>query len=64
MTLLIGFYDFPWGKHAYEYDGEKLTPVELSNNQFYKIRDTHNSKIFDKYDTVFLCEDSEFIKLK
>lgn len=72
--LFIGFYDYPWGTRAYELVNNELTEVPLTKEEFNTIY-SHNGWCFadnpnlyedllSKYDSIFVCEDGEFTKLK
>ena len=47
MILLVGYYDYPYGYGAKEFDGEKLLPVELSDFEF-KVLEACDTASYDK----------------
>lgn len=74
-TLLIGFYDYPFLSKAYELENDKITKLNLDDRTFRLINDYNYSwykedysekeredieKLFNKYERVIVCEDSEY----
>lgn len=49
MKLLVGFYDYPFGYGAREYDGEKLFPVELEDFDFHVLIECDTSSYKKDY---------------
>ena len=72
--LLIGFYDYPFLSKAYELENDKITKLNLDDRTFRLINDYKYSwykdyseeerenieKLFNKYERVIVCEDSEY----
>lgn len=78
-TLLIGFYDYPYLSKAFELENDKIAEINLDDRTFRLINDYNCSwykeeysekeredieKLFNKYERVIACEDSEYWLLK
>jgi len=78
-TLLVGFYDYPYGCSCYELEEGSLARVDLSDKTFRLINDyscpwykeeysdeerKKLEELFNKYERVVVCEDGVYQVLK